>query len=95
MEELKYLITDQCPADLIQNWEIEKWRRFLEACHLDYTIQYIIANDDLREWTTVRPDNQSLKDCPEIDFILPQIDAKVRFKRISDETLNKVDLIEK
>lgn len=90
--DYKYIITDECPVDLNQDEVVEKWKRFFDDCHVDYTIKYIVANDSLKRMTTVNPDNQSLKDCPEIDFILPQIEAMVRLKRISDKELKEVEL---
>ena len=72
MEELKYIIIDECPEDLAQDDRIKKWEGFLRACHVDY--------------------NESLKDCPEVDFIMPQIDTKVRVKRISDKALGNIEL---
>lgn len=91
MEELKYTIIDECPEDLTQDDVINKWKRFLEDCHVDYKVQYIVANDGLKMMST-QSYNESLKDCPEVDFIMPQIDTKVRIKRISDKALSDIEL---
>ena len=91
MEELKYIITDECPEDLAQDDVINKWKRFLEECHVDYKIQYIVANDGLKMMST-QSNNESLKNRPEVDFIMPQIDTKVRIKRISDKALSDIEL---
>ena len=92
MEELKYIIIDECPEDLAQDDRIKKWEGFLRACHVDYKIQYIVANDGLKIMSTDKQYNESLKDCPEVDFIMPQIDTKVRVKRISDKALGNIEL---
>lgn len=92
MEELKYTIVDECPEDLVQDGVIKKWERFLEDCHVDYKIRYIVANDGLKKMSTNQQYNESLKDCPEVDFAMPQIDMKVRVKRISDKALGEIEL---
>lgn len=92
MSELKYIITDECPEVLAQDDVIKKWEDFLRDCHVDYKIQYIVANDGLKMMSTNQQNDESLKNCPEVDFIMPQIDTKVRFKRISDEDLCKIEL---
>lgn len=91
MEELKYIIIDKCPEGLAQDDIIKNWKRFLEDCHVDYKVQYIVANDGLKKMST-QSNNESLKDCPEVDFIMPQIDTKVRVKRISDKALGNIEL---
>lgn len=92
MEELKYTIIDECPEDLTRDDVINKWKRFLEDCHVDYKVQYIVANDELKMMSTNLLYNESQKDCPEVDFIMPQIDTKVRIKRISDKALSDIEL---
>lgn len=91
-KELKYIITDECPADLSQNEEVEKWKRFLEDCHVDYRVKYIVANDELKDRIAEPYHKQSVKDCPEIDIVCPQIDTTVKIKRIKDEELKQVRL---
>lgn len=92
MEELKYIISDDCPADLIQNEVVKKWKRFLADCHVEYKVKYIVANDNLKDMLAEPYHKQSEKDCPEIDIICPQIDTAVRTQRISDKELKQVRL---
>ncbi len=92
MEELKYIIIDKCPEDLAQDAVINEWKQFLEDCHVDFKIQYIVADDELKSYSTAERWKQSVKDCPEVDFIMPQIDTKVRIKRISDKALSDIEL---
>lgn len=89
-EELRYIISDECPADLSQNEEVEKWKRFLEDCHVDYKVKYIVANNELKDMYAEH--KRSEKDCPEIDIVCPQIDTTVKIKRIKDEELKQVRL---
>lgn len=96
--DFKYIITDECPADLNPDEVVERWKRFLDDCHVDYTIKYIVANDKLKNMyakTTPKhspKEMQALKDCPEIDIVCPQIDATIRIKRISEEGLKNIVL---
>lgn len=92
MKELKYIISGECPGDLQQDATIEEWKRFLDDCHVDYSIQYIVANDLLKERIADPFHKQSVKDCPEIDLVCPQIDTTIRIKRITDEELKKIVL---
>lgn len=92
MNELKYIITDKCPSDLPQIDEIRDWELFLKDCHVDCSIQYIVANDELKAYLTKKSSDLSLKDCPEIDIACPQIDTTIRIQRIENEKLKKIVL---
>lgn len=89
----KYEISDICPQNLANNPVIENWKNFLDDCHVDYKINYIVANDELKGRKTYQSNMQSVFECPEIDFIMPQIDTAVRIKRICDDQLKKVKFI--
>lgn len=94
MNELKYIITDECPSDLPQIEEIRDWELFLKDCHVDYKFQYIVANDELKKFLTKKSSDLSLKDCPEIDIVCPQIDTTIRIQRIENEKLKKIVLFD-
>lgn len=88
----KYEISDKCPQDLANDPVIEDWKIFLDDCHVDYKINYIVANDELKSRKTCQLSMQSVFECPEIDFLMPQIEMAMRIKRISDDELRKVEL---
>ncbi len=92
MDEYKYNYTEECPSDLVQNEVIEKWKRFLKDCHVDFKLKYIVANDNLKDCFTAQINKQSIKDCPEIDILMPQIETALRIKRISDDELREIEV---
>lgn len=94
MNELKYIIKDECPSDLDQIDDLRNWELFLKDCHVDYKLQYIVANEELQTFLTKEMSDLSLKDCPEIDIVCPEIDTMIRIQRISDEKLKKIILNE-
>lgn len=90
MNELKYIIKDECPSDLAQIDDIRNWELFLKDCHVGYKLQYIVANEELQTFLTKKIDDLSFKNCPEIDIVCPEIDTTIRIQRISDEKLKKI-----
>lgn len=92
MKDLKYILTNECPSDLDEIDEIKNWELFLKDCHVDYKFQYIVATDKLKNFLTEDLSDLSLKDCPEIDIVCPEIETTIRIQRISDENLKKIVL---